>query len=70
MNRTPAVSQTKLALKLIDKDPLEMTDIEKDLYLAPDNLVDAEKEIKRLRALVIRFAKNLVSEPGKAILLS
>jgi len=67
--RTTAANQMILAKNLIKKDYLEMTDTEQDLCLAPQNLADAEKEIERLRALVISLAKNEVTEAGKAILL-
>jgi hypothetical protein len=69
MKTTPA-NQMVVALHAIGKDQLEMTDVERDLYLSPQMLEDAETEINRLRDLVIRLAKNELSETEKAILLS
>jgi hypothetical protein len=68
--KTDAANQMILAKNLIAKDQLEMTDIEVDLYLAPQNLVEAEAEIVRLKALVTQLAKNELSESEKAILLA
>ncbi|RPJ55946.1 MAG: hypothetical protein EHM12_11300 [Dehalococcoidia bacterium] len=68
--KTDAANQMILAKNLIKKDQLEMTEIEVDLYLAPQDLVEAKAEIVRLKALVIRLAKNELSEPEKAILLA
>lgn len=70
MQDSKVTAQTDLASKLIGKDQLEMSDTEQALYLSPGNLEEAEKEIARLRALVIRLAKNELSEAEKAILLN
>lgn len=70
MTRTAASNQMVRAAQLIGKDQLEMDDVERDLYLAPSNLEEVEQEVDRLRALVIRLAKNELSETEKAILLA
>ena len=67
--KTASATQQILASTLIKKDPMEMTDVERDLFAAPAQLETAEKEIERLRALVIGLAKNEYSETQKAIIL-
>jgi len=61
---------TNLAEKLIGKDILEMNYVELSLYNAPSDLDEAKKEIERLRCLVMRMAKNELSESEKRILIN
>ena len=63
-------AMTELAETLINKDVLEMTETELALYNAPSQLEAAEREIERLRALVVSLAKNELSEAQKQIILA
>lgn len=51
-------------------DILEMSDNQLDILLATKRLNEAQKEINRLRRLVIDLAENKLSESEKQILLA
>ena len=51
-------------------DILEMTDSQLDILLATKKLNEAQKEINRLRSLIVDLAENKLSETEKQILLA
>jgi len=51
-------------------DILEMTDSQLDILLATKKLNEAQKEINRLRLLIVDLAENKLSETEKQILLA
>ena len=51
-------------------DILEMTDNQLDILLATKKLNEAQKEINRLRSLIVDLAENKLSESEKQILLA
>ena len=53
-----------------DVDFLELEKWQQDLVLAPERLADAQKEIVRLRGLLIKCAKDEFSPAEKQLLLS
>ena len=64
-------NQTELTKKLFgDVDFLELEDWQRDIVLAPEELVGAKKEIARLRRLLVSCAKDELSPAEKKLLLS
>lgn len=62
-------AMSDLTEKLLGRDVISMSEVEMDVLNCPANLETAEKEIERLRKLVVSLAKNEVSEAGKQLLL-